>query len=194
VAIQTTITRPACISIGCPDVGIYVACLASYNAGRLHGAWIDLEGDTDEDDLQEAIAWILSTSPEPGAEEWAVHDGSGLPALLSRNEWPELEQLVAFADALSDLPGEYTREAYRLACDNQGEILDSDQFHETYCGCYSSGEDYAQELAEELGSIPADLPWPLCNIDWASAWRDLSFDGYREEPCTSGGVHIFRAI
>ena len=191
----TTATRPtapACIATSCPDVGIYVACLAAYNNGRLHGAWIDLEGDTDEDDLQEGIAWILATSPEPGAEEWAMHDSCGLPSYLSRTESPDLSQLVAWADELSNYPEEDDREAYRLACEDQGQTIDEDGFRETYCGLFKDGEDYAQELAEELGSVPAGLAWPLNCIDWASAWRDLTFDGYREEPCSGGWVHIFR--
>ncbi|MDX9668736.1 antirestriction protein ArdA [Pseudomonas sp. P8_250] len=45
---------------------IYVACLAAYNAGKLHGEWFDLEDYTDADDLQEAIAArVLRTSPCP---------------------------------------------------------------------------------------------------------------------------------
>jgi antirestriction protein len=189
----TRTTAPACIASGLPDVGVYIACLAAYNAGRLHGAWIDLEGDTDEDDLQEAIAWILATSPEPGAEEWAMHDSSGLPSYLSGTEWPDLGQLVAWADAFSAYADEDAREAYRLACEDQHQTLTEDDFRETYCGCYSSGTDYAQELAEETGSLPAALPWPLTCIDWASAWRELTYDGYHLEPCSSGGVHIFRS-
>ena len=37
---------------------IYVACLASYNAGILHGEWIDA---TDADVIREAIANMLSS-------------------------------------------------------------------------------------------------------------------------------------
>ena len=43
---------------------IYVACLASYNAGVLHGEWIDLEG-RDADDVRDEIARILRESPHP---------------------------------------------------------------------------------------------------------------------------------
>ena len=51
---------------------IYVACLAAYNNGKLHGAWID--ANQDAEDLQKAVQKMLSQSPEPGAEEWAIHD------------------------------------------------------------------------------------------------------------------------
>ena len=43
---------------------IYAACLASYNAGRLYGAWIDCAGK-DVADLQNAINDMLAGSPEP---------------------------------------------------------------------------------------------------------------------------------
>ena len=189
----TTMTKPACIASGLPDVGVYIACLASYNGGILQGAWIDLEECHDTEDIQEGINWVLATSPEPGAEEWAMHDSSGLPSYLSRTEWPALGDLVAWADGLSAMYRD-EREAYRLECENQGQTLDQDDFRETYCGCWSSGEQYAQELAEELGSVPQDAAWPLTCIDWESAWRDLTFDGYRADDCASGGVHIFRSI
>ena len=39
---------------------IYVACLASYNAGILHGEWIDVTDDLEE--MQESIDAMLSRS------------------------------------------------------------------------------------------------------------------------------------
>lgn len=47
---------------------IYVACLASYNNGKLHGAWIDASLGADH--IQDEINSILKSSPETGAEEW----------------------------------------------------------------------------------------------------------------------------
>jgi hypothetical protein len=35
---------------------------------------------------------------------------------------------------------------------------------------------YAQELAEGIGAIPADLPWPIRCIDWEYAARELAYD------------------
>lgn len=45
------------------DMRIYVACLASYNNGVLHGEWLDLTSD--EDELWEGIKRVLRTSPYP---------------------------------------------------------------------------------------------------------------------------------
>ncbi len=37
-------------------------------------------------------------------------------------------------------------------------------------------EDYAQELAEEVGLVEADAPWPQNCIDWEEAARELRMD------------------
>ena len=37
-------------------------------------------------------------------------------------------------------------------------------------------EDYARELAEDLGTIDADANWPLTYIDWPAAARALQQD------------------
>ncbi len=47
---------------------IYVACLASYNAGILHGEWIDASDDPEE--MQASIDAMLSRSRQPDAEDW----------------------------------------------------------------------------------------------------------------------------
>jgi len=56
----------------CEEIRIYVACLAAYNNGKLHGAWIDATQDID--DIQCQINQMLADSPEPDAEEYAIHD------------------------------------------------------------------------------------------------------------------------
>ena len=59
----------------CEEIRIYVACLAAYNNGKLHGAWIDATQDLD--DIQDQINQMLADSPEPDAEEYAIHDYEG---------------------------------------------------------------------------------------------------------------------
>ena len=185
-----TITRPDCISSGCPDLGIYVACLASYNAGHLVGCWIDLaELPVSAEQISEAIQWMLQQSPATDAEEYAVHDSSGLPSFLRSTEWPELAQLALYAETLAEV-GESDAEAYRLACDDVSEVITEDDFRDTYCGCYSSGEDYAEQFHDDCGT---DLGPLAAYIDWERYWRDLTYDGYREEAASDGGVHIFRS-
>lgn len=58
-----------------PSPRIYVASLADYNAGRLHGVW--LEADREPAEVHADIQALLAASSEPGAEEYAIHDYDG---------------------------------------------------------------------------------------------------------------------
>jgi antirestriction protein len=58
-----TATPTACADTGA-EFRIYAACLASYNAGRLFGAWIDCDGKTGEE-IGLEIADMLARSPCP---------------------------------------------------------------------------------------------------------------------------------
>ena len=85
---------------------IYVASLSDYNAGILHGTWIDFAQLTDLDDLRAAIAAMLATSPTakaaPGrrvddAPQFVPHmlrytcatrlSQAGCPCLSSKRGW-----------------------------------------------------------------------------------------------------------
>lgn len=51
---------------------IYVACLAAYNNGFLHGRWVSLELSLDE--IYQEINDMLKESPIDDAEEYEIHD------------------------------------------------------------------------------------------------------------------------
>lgn len=51
---------------------------------------------------------------------------------------------------------------------------------EAYSGEFKSDEDFAQDMAEQLGAIEADAKWPHNCIDWEYAARELMMD-YSEQ-------------
>ena len=53
---------------------IYAACLASYYSDQEHGRWIDV---TTPEAVMDEVRAMLAASPEPNAEEWAIHDYKG---------------------------------------------------------------------------------------------------------------------
>lgn len=55
------------------DCRIYVACLASYNAGKLHGVWIDLDGK-EESEVWNDINAMLAKSTEPNVTRQKCND------------------------------------------------------------------------------------------------------------------------
>ena len=63
---------------------VYIACLAAYNSGTLHGEWIEPSSDVEE--LSEQIKAILKKSPAPDAEEWAFHDYDDFPNIEISNQ------------------------------------------------------------------------------------------------------------
>lgn len=147
---------------------IYVACLAAYNNGKLHGEWIDAAQDPE--DILEEIQEMLSKSPEPDAEEWAIHDYDDFDE-ISIGEHESLETISIIASALEEY-GEPM--AYYIA--NLADYIDDeliDNFEEAYHGEWNSEEDYARTWYEDSGML--DHNSPLSNyIDWEAVARDMS--------------------
>jgi antirestriction protein len=86
---------------------IYVACLAAYNNGYLHGAWIDVSNSTKED-IETKIYSMLAQSPCPQAEEWAIHDYEdfGGIRLSEYSGTDDVLDAVAFIDEHGELGAE----------------------------------------------------------------------------------------
>ena len=55
---------------------------------------------------------------------------------------------------------------------------------DAYMGCYESGAEFAQSIAEDCGEVGSNSSW--IEIDWKASWDNLSYD-YVE--CSNG--HIF---
>lgn len=158
---------------------IYVACLASYNAGILHGAWIDC--DQGEDHIWQELRDMLASSPEPDAEEWAIHDYEGFgDHPLSESE--SIEDVARIAGNIEER-GEPFLAALAIACD----LNHAERLMESYCGEHTSNEAFTQQLLEDIGDIPADLPHYLV-IDWEATARAIMMDYHEHDG------HYFRAF
>ena len=85
------------------EINIYVADLAAYNNGKLHGVWIDATQDLE--DIQEQIKQMLAKSPEGFAEEYAIHDYEGFCG-YSVSEYDSIElvhEIAFFIEEHSDI-------------------------------------------------------------------------------------------
>ena len=151
---------------------VYVACLAAYNNGRLHGEWID--ADQDAEQLAAEIKTMLAASPERFAEEWAIHDYEGFgPLRLS--EWESVERVAAIAAGIAD-HGEPS--AAWLSNDSSRDPEDADSFTDCYRGEWDSMRAYADNLADELGlwgvAEKAGSPYVVVDVDAFA--RDLDIE------------------
>lgn len=129
---------------------IYVADLAAYNSGYLHGVWIDASEEVG--DIQDQINAMLAASPVPDAEEYAIHDYEGFDD-YQLGEYEGIEAAHDIACFIEEFPefggallGQFSsiEEARRAA-------------EEDYCGSFESLADYAQQLTEETTQIPESL-------------------------------------
>jgi antirestriction protein len=149
------------------QIKIYVADLAAYNSGHLHGAWIDATAELE--DIQDQINAMLASSPVEGAEEYAIHDHEGFDGYrLGEYEGIEAAHEIAlFIEEYPDFGG--------ALLGHLGNLDDARKAaEENYCGCHKSLADYAQELTEESTEIPQNLRY---YIDYAAMARDMELNG-----------------
>ena len=163
---------------------IYVASLSDYNAGRLVGAWIDLDAYTDVDTLHEAIAAMLAKSPEPIAEEWAIHDYEGFGD-IHLDEYESLETVANLANAITE-----HGDAFAAWATDDYRRENPDKFQDQYLGQYKDRETYAQEdatLCDMLDQLPNNLG---SYFNWEAYARDLFMD-LDDAPAPDGGIYVF---
>jgi antirestriction protein len=148
---------------------IYIACLAAYNNGHLHGEWID--ANQDFNDLHIEIRKILASSPIADAEEWAIHDFEDFGDVRI-SEYESMETVSALASFIveHDELGAAVLAHINGGIDDASRLLD-----ECYHGEYDSEEDFAISLAEDTMTIPEYLSY---YIDYEKMARDLFINDY----------------
>lgn len=163
------------------DIKIYVACLAAYNNGILHGCWIDATLGTDH--IHERIHAMLAASPIEGAEEYAIHDYEGFEG-ASISEYTgitEVATLAAFIEEHGALGGKLI--------EYFGDIDDArDAIEERYYGEYRRVEDFVQESTENSYDIPDALQY---YIDYEAMARDWMVNDILVIETGFEEIHIF---
>lgn len=160
---------------------IYGACLASYNNGILHGAWIDATQEIDEINL--AINQMLKSSPIEDAEEYVIHDYEGFET-ATISEYQGIEQVQKLAQFIEE-NGLLGAELY-----NHFSNLEEAKTYleDNYVGVFESVEDYARQLTDETTQIPAHLE---CYVDFSALARDLEISRDIFTIQTPEGYHVF---
>ncbi len=150
------------------EIRIYVADLAAYNNGKLHGVWID--ATLELEDIQKQVSKMLAASPEGFAEEFAIHDYEGFEG-VSISEYEGLESVhekAVFIEERGTL-GAAVLDHWCGNLDDARKVLE-----ESYAGEHKSVADYAQELIEDTGDIPQHLE---LYIDYERMGRDMELSG-----------------
>lgn len=166
---------------------IYVASLSDYNAGRLHGVWIDAAQPLEA--IGEQVDRMLASSHTPRAEEYAIHDYEGFwPARLS-----EYESLSSVARLAVGIVERGRAMAHFAALLGSGWGNELEKFDECYLGCWPSMEAFAESLVEDMGvdvdNLGPDQLRPYIRVDLEMFARDLEIE--LSTSTDDDGVHVF---
>ena len=92
----------------------------------------------------------------------------------SRDVIDRIEYLEADLDDISDDEAEELAKLKDIAEEGSNTAEDW-EYGEAFIAEWHF-EDYARELAEEIGAIDPNANWPLNRIDWTAAAEDLKMD------------------
>ncbi len=165
------------------DFQVYVADLAAYNAGKLHGIWIDALDDLD--DIQQQIDVMLKNSPIGFAEEYVFHDYRGFEG-CSVYQYEGIESVhekAVFIDRHGELGA---RLLAHMADDYEAA---ANMLEDNYNGEYKSLEDFAWELTRDTSEVPEHLE-PYIDYEKMARDMDMSGDIFTISVLT-GEVHVF---
>lgn len=161
------------------NIQIYIACLAAYNNGFLHGRWVDASLGIDH--VREQIKFILLDSPmdEEGypCEEWAIHDFEGF-GNYKISEYHDLEELCEVAEFLKECEEkDFPSDVVSWLIDDYGIEGAKEKMEDSFIGEFDSDSDIAYHLVEETGMLEG-----VCNriaqyFDYEAYGRDLSMGG-----------------
>jgi hypothetical protein len=115
-------------------------------------------------DSRDILRRVRELEQERGSFEIEVEHHSDEPDTLgpswaeeNEDDAQELAILTALVEEIDQNAGDSARDGVALIAD-------------------SHFEEYAQELAEDIGAIAKDAPWPACHIDWTAAADALQQD------------------
>lgn len=142
----------------------------------------DFTDNEQEQDVLEAIAEAYNEENEEA--EVTADDVEGLT-------YEEPTEAGGLIDSSFDL---YTFANYYCNSEQDADVLAAafvcditpENVDEAYNGSYDSDEDFARDMADQIGAVDKNATWPNNCIDWDFAARELMYD-YSED-----NGHYFR--
>jgi antirestriction protein len=191
---------------------IYVASLSDYNAGLMHGVWIELDGK-DADDVQGEVNAMLRTSkypnvrvpcPDceherdsqrckpckgtgtvPSAEEWAIHDHE-VPG-MDVGEWTPFADIVAHVEMVEE-----HGDAWIAYVDCVGtKYATAEGFEDAQAGSADTELEWCEQFLDDAGTLDA-IPENLRSyFDTERYLRDMKLGGDVTFEEVDGTVYAF---
>jgi antirestriction protein len=149
---------------------IYVGTYAKYNNGSIAGGWLDLSDYSNKDEFLQACAELHPDEADP---EYMYQDWENIPDSLISESWVS-EKLFSLISRIEDINN---MEAFTTFVEWRGYNLDTEDidgiisdFEDSFCGEYSSEEEYAYDVVEEYYDLP---DFAKTYFDYEAFARDL---------------------
>jgi antirestriction protein len=168
---------------------IYVASLADYNAGHLHGEWIDADAEAEQ--IHAAIHVMLQRSPTEDAEEFAIFDFDGFHP-WKPDEYESIETVATVAQGIAE-HGQAFAHWVGVIGTTESTLLDG--FEDAYLGHWESTVSYGEDLVESIGlwtdQVVPDSLSAYVQFDYEAFADDLTGSGDIVASEGDGGVYLF---
>ena len=166
----------------------WVGCLSCYNEGRLVGDWFnaeiadevttyDVHGAHSRDDSHDEL-WCFDHENIPVRGEMDPLTAGAWGRCLAEVDEYFRPALCAWVES-----GDYVAEG-------NTDLPSISDFEERYQGHWANLQEYAENLADDIGLL-ADVPEEIARyFDWSAWTRDLAMD-YSTYDDPEGGVFVF---
>lgn len=124
---------------------VYVGTYAKYNDGNLFGQWVDIASF---DDYEEFMSYLHRLHSDEADPEFMMQDYENYPERWYYESGMSEETF----DSIKSYAELSENEAFRAYVDYYGvDSFDEDDFNDRYEGSFSSEEDFAEWLVDEIG-------------------------------------------
>ncbi|TWP31591.1 antirestriction protein ArdA [Apibacter muscae] len=171
------------------ETKIYVGTYKKYNEGSLFGQWLNISDYNDFEELIQAMRKLHQDEEDP---EFMFQDYECSTIIENMGLIGESYISSEIYEVLEAIEASYYREevieAY-VDCygteDNIHNLIR--KVEESYTGKYNTDQEFVEELLEQTGDIPENLP-SYIHIDWESTTRNIMYD------YSTSNNHYFRDI
>lgn len=178
---------------------VFLTDYASYNNGTQFefGHWIDLSQFSDIDEFEDYIQQHFEEAdrgnPLPcgsSREEVMITDFEGFPRCFYSESYDKDTMSKLFDFLALDEDERKLIEMYAEATGYSIDNIDLQDAQDAFHGTADSYADFAENIAEECGEIPKEMPsWII--IDWEASWNcNLRYD-YNTATDEDGTIYFF---
>ena len=161
---------------------IFVTDLASYTEGSQYefGHWVNLNDFNNATEIKAYISDHLKECDKKRPlfdglrEEPMITDYEDIPEILYSETNIDFVGIYKYLEIVEDHPQEAVEAFLESGLFSHEDYVDLEEsFTDSYKGTYKNDEEFAKEMAYDIGCFDEDVQWPFTCIDWSLAACDI---------------------